>query len=538
MSRLSAAYIILNIFLYTYCYTRYIIHIVSLNMSCFGGKTNEYPTVSLDRFDGVNLDSTLYFLSHCHSDHMVGLADPAFSSRLSENGYKLYCHPVTAGLLIGMSWYEHLQPFIEKLPSDKPQLIQIPGDTRTISVTLIPAGHCPGSVMFLLEGDEGTVLYTGDFRYHLGETTQLSSLFSGHDNKPKYQLDSVYLDTTFFIENAKSIPSRQTCRDLIIKWAENWQKRSPSNIVHVFSRSNYGYEFLMVALSKYFKSKVHVTQDQYQRYRYIPSILSHLTTSSLETRIHFCKHVDRNADRHKMPCINNDNQLASSSIFQIVPSVMYFTRSRVTPEEMVVCENEKTVRVCYSSHSSYEEIVEFVTKLAPRKVYPNVKPNSDISLEDLREKMEFLIKKPRVTSTIHTRQHEKVTFRKKRQAIMATSTDEPADKKSHIKTICLEKPSEITETSRHSLILPDPLPTSRHSLIPDPFEMLDMLINTHEAPVEEKSSEILTETETSNETTSNNFMMDKPIPIRTASRHSFILPDPLEMLDMLINTHE
>ena len=510
-------------------------------MSCFGGKTNEYPTVSLDRFDGVNLNSTIYFLSHCHSDHMVGLADPAFSSRLSENGYKLYCHPVTAGLLIGMSWYEHLQPFIEKLPSDEPQLIQIPGDTlRTIYVTLIPAGHCPGSVMFLLEGDEGTVLYTGDFRYHLGETTQLSSLFS-HDNKPKYQLDSLYLDTTFFIENAKSIPSRQTCRDLILKWAENWLERSPSNIVHVFSRSNYGYEFLMVALSTYFKSKVHVTQEQYQRYRYIPTIISHLTTSSHETRIHFCKHVDRNADRHKMPCINN-NQLASS-IFQIVPSAMYFTRSRVTPEEMVVCENEKTVRVCYSSHSSYEEIVEFVTKLAPRKIYPNVQPNSNISLEDLREKMEFLIKKPRVSSTIQTlaRKHEKVIFCKKRRAILIAS-DEPVDKISRIER-CLEKPKEITETSNKTsnIMMDKPIPVKPSEItdtsidttsnvmmdkpstdpchhitsfvLPDPFEMLDHMLTS-------------------------NVMIDKPSTDPCHHITSFVLPDPFDMLDILINSHE
>lgn len=32
------------------------------------------------------------------------------------------------------------------------------------SVTAIPAGHCPGSVMFLFEQNFKHVLYTGDFR--------------------------------------------------------------------------------------------------------------------------------------------------------------------------------------------------------------------------------------------------------------------------------------------------------------------------------------------------------------------------------------
>ena len=35
-----------------------------------------------------------------------------------------------------------------------------------ISVVLIDACHCPGAVMFLIKGKMGTVLHTGDFRFH------------------------------------------------------------------------------------------------------------------------------------------------------------------------------------------------------------------------------------------------------------------------------------------------------------------------------------------------------------------------------------
>lgn len=35
---------------------------------------------------------------------------------------------------------------------------------KSIRVTLIDANHCPGSVMFLIEGDGKTILYTGDIR--------------------------------------------------------------------------------------------------------------------------------------------------------------------------------------------------------------------------------------------------------------------------------------------------------------------------------------------------------------------------------------
>jgi len=36
-------------------------------MSTFGGLMKEYRLISLDRFNGVNLDSTVYMLSHNHS---------------------------------------------------------------------------------------------------------------------------------------------------------------------------------------------------------------------------------------------------------------------------------------------------------------------------------------------------------------------------------------------------------------------------------------------------------------------------------------
>lgn len=45
-------------------------------MSTFGGRFREISGISADRFDDINLSSKVFFLSHCHTDHMVGLENP------------------------------------------------------------------------------------------------------------------------------------------------------------------------------------------------------------------------------------------------------------------------------------------------------------------------------------------------------------------------------------------------------------------------------------------------------------------------------
>lgn len=63
---------------------------LSKNMSTFSGLIEEIPGISIDRFDGENLKSKIFFLSHCHTDHMQGLhpncdlPGPLYLSQVSE----------------------------------------------------------------------------------------------------------------------------------------------------------------------------------------------------------------------------------------------------------------------------------------------------------------------------------------------------------------------------------------------------------------------------------------------------------------------
>ena len=65
-------------------------------MSEFAGPISEFPEISIDRFNGENLKSAVYFLSHGHTDQMVGLNEPELFGRLKLYNFKIFCHKVSA----------------------------------------------------------------------------------------------------------------------------------------------------------------------------------------------------------------------------------------------------------------------------------------------------------------------------------------------------------------------------------------------------------------------------------------------------------
>ena len=130
-------------------------------MSEFAHPISEIPGVSIDRFNGENLKFKVFF-SHCHIDHMVGLNEPELFERLKHYNLINYCHKVSAALLIALPLYVHLTPYIIPLDSVNETALKVTleGDeTQTLTVTLNPAGHCSGSVMFLLVSKEISVFF-------------------------------------------------------------------------------------------------------------------------------------------------------------------------------------------------------------------------------------------------------------------------------------------------------------------------------------------------------------------------------------------
>jgi DNA cross-link repair 1C protein len=361
-------------------------------MSVFSGTILEYPQISLDRFDRDNLKSTAFFLSHFHSDHTVGLDSDYFFQRLKEyNCIKLYCHEVTACFLRADERYARLNSHIEYLPTDDSVLLPIPATKNKsetmVTVSTIPAGHCPGSVMFLFEGSSGSALYTGDFRFHVGDAA-LRPEFRKYIERSA-TLNSAYVDTTFFNRSTFSIPSREDCCevicDLITQWLDKpgvYIGEKSRRAVHVSTMYDLGYEFLLVQLSKKFKTKIHVSEDQYQRYRFVHSIASCLSRDSDPCSIHFCR-------TYGSYCCNR--QFGTNTL-RIQPSAMYFTRPEGGRAAQLVETSEPSgvVRVCYSTHSSYEEIIDFMRTIRPENISANVCPKDCKNVEEATERIQFL----------------------------------------------------------------------------------------------------------------------------------------------------
>ena len=82
----------------------------SIIMSEFAGPVTENPGISIDRFNGENPKSLVYFHLLCHTDHMVVLNEPELFERSKNFNLKNYCHKNLAALLSTFRLYVHLTP--------------------------------------------------------------------------------------------------------------------------------------------------------------------------------------------------------------------------------------------------------------------------------------------------------------------------------------------------------------------------------------------------------------------------------------------
>ena len=232
-------------------------------------------------------------------------------------------------------------------------------ETHTLTVTLIPAGHCPGPGMFLLVSKEISVLFTGNFRWQVGHTKQINHLLDNLQAAVVHNFDINYIDTTICKTASNFLLCGERCLSAIFQAVSALLCFFQINVVHFCNKTRYGYEFLLKELALRFNTKVHISLCQYQLNKFVPSIHNWLTLDGESTKIHFCKPSSASVNL-KLPCKPG---IPCPEVLTTILFAILFTRNETKPGRLVKAESERTIWCFCSSHSSADEIFDFLSSL-------------------------------------------------------------------------------------------------------------------------------------------------------------------------------
>jgi len=338
---------------------------------------------------------------------MQGLDSPKLIEYLhSKSGIYIYSSKATKNILQNWPKYEPLVQFIKIVELNHPTQVkmtnenQLTNEKASFIVTLIPSGHCIGSIMyyrlmpkfllnfnslfilyrFLFEGLFGTVLYTGDFRIAQGDSKKLKA-FKLNPHHPDYgfkSIDHIYLDCTFCYRNAKDLPMRDECMELIFTHVKDWIIKGPEFKIFLSLAARFGSEFIFVELNKRLGIRVHVSKLKYDIYKQFPEIAAAVTLNGKDTPIHACS--DSNKCSLKIPCMAD----RGLQVRPIRPTTQWHLYKNISEKNAAV-KDQGFIRVLFSMHSSLEEIQDLIHCLKPGKITPISKPDVILlsQIEDL-----------------------------------------------------------------------------------------------------------------------------------------------------------
>lgn len=209
-----------------------------------------------------------------------------------------------------------------------------------MTVTLMDANHCPGSVMFLFEGYFGTILYTGDFRY-------TPSMLKEPALRGGKQIHTLYLDNTN-CNPALVLPSQEEAARQIVELI----RKHPEHNVKIGLYS-LGKESLLEHLALELRTWVVLSPRRLELVQLL-GLADVFTMEEKEGRIHAVDHLD--ICRSAMLRWN-----------QTHPTIA------VLPTSRKIHSSHPNIHVIpYSDHSSYSELRTFVAALKPCRVVPIV----------------------------------------------------------------------------------------------------------------------------------------------------------------------
>uniref|UniRef100_A0ACD5VUN1 Uncharacterized protein n=1 Tax=Avena sativa TaxID=4498 RepID=A0ACD5VUN1_AVESA len=185
------------------------------------------------------------FLTHAHRDHLVG------AGAAPDDGGIVYATRLTMSL--ARRHFPQLDQG-ECVEVEVGRTLVVDDPAGAFSVTAYDANHCPGAVMFLFEGEFGSILHTGDCRLTPDCVQDLPLKYIAKRGKENIcRLDFVFLDCTFSKCFLK-LPSKESAIQQVI--ACIW--KHPDAPFIYLACDLLGHEEILVEVSRTFGKKIYV----------------------------------------------------------------------------------------------------------------------------------------------------------------------------------------------------------------------------------------------------------------------------------------
>ncbi|KAF8114346.1 hypothetical protein N665_0039s0108 [Sinapis alba] len=314
-----------------------------------------------------------HFLTHAHKDHTVGISPQSVV-------FPIYSTSLTISLLLQR--HPKLdESFFVRIEIGESVMVGDPDGG--FKVTAFDANHCPGAVMFLFEGSFGNILHTGDCRLTRDCLQSLPEKYVGRrDKAPKCCLDYIFLDCTF----GKS-PQRFPTKHSAIRQIINCIWNHPDAPVIYLACDMLGQEDILLEVSRTFGSKIYVDKaTNLECFRSLMVIAPEIVSEDPSSRFHIfsgfpklyerasAKLAEARSKRQSEPLIIrpsaqwyvcDDDEDGFSSVSQI-------QKQRKVRFSEAVKDGFGIWHVCYSMHSSREELESAMKVLSPRWVVSTV----------------------------------------------------------------------------------------------------------------------------------------------------------------------
>ncbi|VDC01293.1 unnamed protein product [Peniophora sp. CBMAI 1063] len=373
-----------------------------------GGYATPYDNIRIDDFSECEGDAThLYMLSHTHSDHIQGLTNKSFASPLvcSKDAKQMllnheplkerlfrdgalkgdYRKPRSFGHLkrdpatvAGKVYWAGSRDLMRPLEIDRPTDISL-SNNETVTVTPIDANHCPGAVMFLIEGPRGAILHTGDFRvepwfltamenhpamqrYLSPEAAARSTLRYDGERVP---LECIHLDTACVLSETKLTTKVEGTAGLL-----RLMKLMPDTTTFFINAWTWGYEDIIKAVARSFQCKVHVDRYKYKVFMSVDDDELHrsITRKSASTRFHACERFNRCEHAPNFDFDGNPVIYINPVSFGGEKWTQYLQE---TEAQLRRGEEVTSLLVSIGRHSTLPELRSFAQLFRPKKIVPN-----------------------------------------------------------------------------------------------------------------------------------------------------------------------